>query len=151
MRLAALSCADSFARASRREFLLRVGSLGIAVFSVPLTARLFAEEKNLPSAALTFPGPWQFLIPKASIILVSDQQLDDLQDPDKPIDLSLSGTPNITTLRKICQGAQAQGARTLILAFDEFWTQYRQGQGGKPRQLMPDMEEYIRRLAKISQ
>ena len=119
---------------------------------MPLSIRLLAAEQTLlPPAALTFPGPWQFLIPKASIILVSDQQLDDLQDPDKPVDLSLTGTPNITTLRKICQSAQAQGARTLILAFDEFWTQYRQGQGGKPRQLMPDMEEYIQRLAKISQ
>src|SRR5439155_19564336 len=147
MRLAALSCADSFARASRREFLLRVGSLGIAVFSVPLTARLFAEEKNLPAAALSFPGPWQFLLPKASIILVSDQQLDDLQDPDKAVDLSLSAAPNITTLRKICEAAKAQGAHTLILAFDEFWAQYRQGQGARPRQLMPDMEEYVQRLA----
>src|SRR6266705_275707 len=152
MRLPASSSADSVSRASRREFLRRVGGLGIAVSGVPLTARLFAaEQSNLPSAALTFPGPWQFLIPKASIILVSDQQLDDLQEPDKPLDLSLSGTPNITTLRKICQAAKAQGARTVILAFDEFWTQYRQGLGGRPRQLMPDMEEYIQRLAKISE
>src|SRR5439155_16331894 len=110
-----------------------------------------SDAGNLPARALTFPGPWQFLLPKASIILVSDQQLEDLEDPDKPVDSSLSSTPNVTTLRKICEGAKAQGARTLILAFDEFWTQYRQGQKGKPRQLMPDTEEYIQRLAKIGE
>ena len=100
---------------------------------------------------MTFPGPWQFMLPKAAIILVSDQQLEDLQDPDKEVDLSMSSTPNPTTLRKLCEGAKAQGARTVILAFDEFWSQYRKGQGGKPRQLLPDTEGYIQRLAKISQ
>ena len=90
-------------------------------------------------------------MPKGGIILVSDQQLEDLQDPDKEVDLSLSPTPNVTTLRKICEGTKASGGRTIILAFDEFWTQYRKGQGGKPRQLLPDTEAYIQRLAKISQ
>ncbi len=141
-----------FSRVSRRQFLRRLSGLGIAVSSPALTARLFAAESaQLPTRALTFPGPWQFLLPKASIILVSDQQLEDLEDPDKSVDLSLSSTPNVTTLRKICDGARAQGVRTLILAFDEFWTQYRQGQKGKPRQLMPDTNEYIQRLARISE
>ena len=63
----------------------------------------------------------------------------------------MSSTPNLTTLRKLCEGAKAGGARTIILAFDEFWTQYRKGQGGKPRQLLPDTDAYIQRLAKISQ
>jgi hypothetical protein len=129
-----------------------LGGLGIAVSVTPLTARLLAADAgNLPARALTFPGPWQFLLPKASIILVSDQQLEDLQEPDKPVDLSLSSTPNVTTLRKICEGAKAQGARTLILAFDEFWTQYRPELKGKPRQLMPDTAEYVLRLARISE
>ena len=109
------------------------------------------RRADLPEAALTFPGPWQFSVPKGGIILVSDQQLEDLQDPDKEVDLSVSTTPNLTTLRKICEGAKAQGARTVILAFDEFWSQYRKGQGGKPRQLLPDTEAYIQRLGKISQ
>ena len=119
---------------------------------LPPGQRLFgAEARQLPEAALTFPGPWQFNMPKGGIILVSDQQLEDLQDPDKEVDLSLSTTPNVTTLRKICEGTKAQGGRTIILAFDEFWSQYRKGQGGKPRQLLPDTEAYIQRLAKISQ
>ena len=71
------------------------------------------------------------MLPKGAIILVSDQQLEDLQDPDKEVDLSMSSTPNLTTLRKICEGARAQGASTIILAFDEFWSQYRKGPGGQ--------------------
>jgi hypothetical protein len=137
---------------SRRDFLRRVAGLGITVSALPWGQRLFAAEPGkLPEAAMTFPGPWQFMLPKAAIILVSDQQLEDLQDPDKEVDLSVSSTPNLTTLRKLCEGAKAQGARTVILAFDEFWSQYRKGQGGKPRQLLPDTEGYVQRLAKISQ
>ena len=137
---------------SRRTFLHRLGGLGITVSALPPAWRAFgAEPSKLPELALTYPGPWQFLLPKAAIILVSDQQLEDLQDPDREVDLSMSSTPNLTTLRKICEGARAQGARTIILAFDEFWSQYRKGQGGKPRQLLPDTEGYVQRLAKISQ
>jgi hypothetical protein len=137
---------------SRRTFLNRLGGLGITVSALPPGWRAFgAEPPRLPDLALSFPGPWQFLLPKAAIILVSDQQLEDLQDPDREVDLSMSSTPNLTTLRKVCQGTRAQGARTIILAFDEFWTQYRKGQAGKPRQLLPDTEDYIQRLAKISQ
>lgn len=137
---------------SRREFLGRLGGLGIGLSTLPLPGQPgSAQTGQLPETTLTFPGPWQFLLPKSAIILVSDQQLEDLQDPDKEVDLSVSRTPNLTTLRKICAGAKAQGARTLILAFDEFWSQYRKGQGGKPRQLLPDTEGYIQRLAKISE
>jgi hypothetical protein len=110
-----------------------------------------AEPPKLPEQALSFPGPWHFSLPKAWIILVSDQQLEDLQEPEREVDLSMSSTPNLTTLRKVCEGARAQGARTIVLAFDEFWTQYRKGQGGKPRELLPDTEAYVQRLAKISQ
>ncbi len=137
---------------SRREFIRQLAGAGIMISALPPGRRLFgAEARHLPEAALTFPGPWAFSVPKGGIILVSDQQLEDLQDPDKEVDLSLSKTPNVTTLRKVCEGAKAQGARTVILAFDEFWSQYRKGQGGKPRQLLPDTEAYIQRLAKISQ
>ena len=137
---------------TRRDFLRRLGALGIGIAAWPAGTRLCgAAARKLPETALTFPGPWQFLRPKAGIILVSDQQLEDLQEPDKEVDLSLSTSPNLTTLRKICEGAKAQGTHTLILAFDEFWSQYRKGQGGKPRELLPDTEAYIQRLSKISQ
>jgi hypothetical protein len=137
---------------SRRSFLQRVAGLGITVSALPTPWRALAAQGNLPPAlALSFPGPWQFSLPKPAIILVSDQQLEDLQDPDREVDLSMSSTPNLTTLRKLCEAARAGGARTIILAFDEFWTQYRKGQGGKPRQLLPDTDAYIQKLAKISQ
>jgi hypothetical protein len=137
---------------SRREFLSRVAGLGITISLFPAGARLSGAEPDPgPRAALTFPGPWQFQLPKSGIILVSDQQLEDLQDPDKEVDLSVSTTPQLTTLKKICEQAKAQGARTVILAFDEFWSQYRKGQGGKPRQLLPDTAAYVQRLARISQ
>jgi len=110
-----------------------------------------AKAAQSPELALNFPGAWGFALPKSSIILVSDQQLEDLQDPDREVDLSTSSSPHLTTLRKICEGAKARGARTVILAFDEFWSQYRKGQGGKARQLLPDTDAYIQRLAKISQ
>lgn len=137
---------------TRREFLQRVTGLGIGIAALPLTPQLRgAESTSLPEQALKFPGVWQFGLPKGHIILVSDEQLEDLQDPDKEIDLSISKTPRLTTLRKLCAEAKAQGARTIILAFDEFWTQYRKGQSGKPRQLLPDTEAYVQRLGKISQ
>lgn len=141
---------------SRRQFCRKLMELGVTVTALPSLQRLRAEAAahgagEPGSRALTFPGPWQFWIPKSSIILVSDQQLRDLQDPDREVDLSLSSTPNVTTLRKLGEQARAQGVRTIILAFDEFWSQYRAGQGGKPRELLPDTEDYIRCVAQVSQ
>lgn len=87
---------------------------------------------------------------KTSIILVSDEQLNDLQDPDREVDLSTSPTPRVTTLRKVCQQAKTQGVGTLVIAFDAFWEQYRPGQKGRPRTLTPDSDVYIERLRRIS-
>ncbi len=138
---------------SRRVFLERLSQAGLAVATV---GPLFAAETapaatTTPGAVIGFPGPWQFHLPKGSIIVVSDQQLEDLTDPDREIDLSLSATPNRTTLRKLCEQQQAAGSHTLILAFDEFWSQYRAGQGGKPRQFTPDTEAAMARIAKIGE
>lgn len=99
---------------------------------------------------LRFPGPWAFRLPRAGIILVSDAQLDELQEPDRPVDLSLSPKQDIRTLRQVCEDAAARGARTLVVAFDHFWSQYRPGQGHEPRKLMPDTDGYIERIARIS-
>ena len=63
--------------------------------------------------------------------------------------LATTFTPREESLRMICERAQANGTRTLILAFDHFFAQYRPGQD-KPRRLMPDMDEYIAHIAKIS-
>ncbi len=139
---------------TRRAFLLRTGQLGLIGAAVPGAAWTLhgaAGGAAAPDPLMTFPGAWAFNLPKGGIILVSDQQLDDLQDPDKEIDMSLSSTPNRTTLRKVCQQQQAAGAKTIVLAFDHFWAQYRPGQGDQPRKLMPDTDEYLVRLKRISE
>lgn len=99
---------------------------------------------------IAYPGPWSFGLPKDHIILVSDEQLEALSDPDKAVDLSLTFDKREESLRQVCERAQASGARTLILAFDHFFSQYREGQKGKPRALTPDKQGYIDRIAAIS-
>ncbi len=107
--------------------------------------------ENLHKGELvSYPGAWAFQIPRAGIILVTDQELIDLGDPDKQINLTLGGPPDMKSLRQVCENAKASGCRTLILAFDHFFSQYRPGQGDKPRTLYPDMPEYIQRIAGIS-
>ncbi|MBK9137509.1 MAG: hypothetical protein IPM17_01895 [Verrucomicrobia bacterium] len=137
---------------SRRRFLGRLAEIGATVSVVGPSYRGMAEDSfaTRASPVVAFPGPWQFQLPKGAIILVSDQQLEDLTDPDREVDLSLSRTPNRTTLRKLCEQQRAAGARTIILAFDEFWSQYRAGQGGRPRQFTPDTEGYLDRIVRIS-
>ncbi|MGQ9808502.1 MAG: hypothetical protein ACUVSM_10610 [Armatimonadota bacterium] len=98
---------------------------------------------------IAFPGPYAFDLPRSSIILVSDQDLEALSDPDRVVDLSLTFDKYQRSLRQICEEAQARGQRTLILAFDHFFKQYRPGQD-VPRRLTPDMDEYIQRIASIS-
>ncbi len=98
---------------------------------------------------IAFPNAWSFQLGKAHIILVSDKELEDLSDPDKVLNLTLTFEPRHESLRQVCERAQARGARMLILAFDHFFSQYRPGQAG-PRQLMPDMDEYVQRIARTA-
>lgn len=99
---------------------------------------------------VAFPGAWGFM-GKQHIILVSDQELETIAaDPDAQLNLSLTLTPHEESLRQICQRAQRAGQRTLIVAFDQFFRQYRPGQT-EPRRLMPDMPQYISLIAKVGQ
>lgn len=139
---------------SRRQLLANLPSVGF--FCLPDALSKAKEPfmqlcKNSPreQPLVRFPGPWSFLIPKSSIILVSDEELKALSDPDKQINLSLDPTPRMQSLRSICEAAQSAGHRTLIVAFDQFFAQYRPGQNA-PRQLTPDSEEYVQRIAAIS-
>lgn len=134
---------------SRREFVSRLTQAGVVV-SFAGNVFAVATPGGRPDPVIQFPGQWSFLLPKGHIIIVSDQQFDDLTNPDKEIDFSLSSTPQKSTLRKLCEQHQAAGAKTLVVAFDEFFSSYRPGQGGKPREFMPDTEEYIARIKKIS-
>jgi hypothetical protein len=95
-----------------------------------------------------YPGAWSFLLGKAGIILVSDKELEALADPDRVLNLTLTFEKREGSLRQVCEQAQAEGHRTLILAFDHFFSQYRPGQAG-PRRLTPDMDAYIQRIAAI--
>ncbi|HOW68240.1 MAG TPA: hypothetical protein P5186_24425 [Candidatus Paceibacterota bacterium] len=138
---------------SRRSFIQRLAQMGVVCSFAGTSgghSNLWAVDSPPPDSVLKFPGPWQFQLPKGALILVNDQQLRDLADPDKEVDLSLTGTPNRTTLRRVCEQQRAAGARTIILAFDEFWSQYRAGQGAMPRQLMPDTEAYIELVRRLS-
>ena len=97
---------------------------------------------------VSFPGPWSFKLPRAHIILVSDQELEALSDPDTKLNMSLGHSERMESLREICERGQASGTRTLVLAFDHFFRQYRPGQD-EPRRLTPDMDEYIERITAI--
>ena len=83
------------------------------------------------------------------IILTSDKQLNDLMDPDRKIDLSMGREKRFASLREVCESSQKSGEKTLIIAFDEFFRQYRE-QAGTERLLTPDMDEYIDKIKKIS-
>jgi hypothetical protein len=125
-----------------------------ALFVVGLLCSIGVAETRAPenvfSAELVkFPGAWSFQLGKAGIILVRDEELDALTDPDKPVNISVTFDHVEKSLRQICEEAKAGGVRTLIIAFDQFFKQYRPGQD-TPRAYMPDSDAYIEKIAKIS-
>jgi hypothetical protein len=130
--------------------LVQLMALGvIAMVPVPLMAADGAVAEDVYRGELVaYPGPWQFL-PRAHIIVVSDAELEALAaDPDREMNLSTSLQPRLESLRQVCTRAQRRDLRTLVLAFDQFFAQYRPGQTA-PRRLMPDMDQYIVQIAKI--
>ncbi|MDX9974329.1 MAG: hypothetical protein RBU21_15195 [FCB group bacterium] len=126
--------------------------LGVALLLcafVPAFAQDSVPENLYKGELVSYPGPWNFAIGRSAIILVSDEELDALADPDKVINLGLTHEPDLRSLRQVCEGAQTSGQRTLMLSFDHFFKQYRPGQD-TPRRFTPDMDEYIQRIASIS-
>jgi hypothetical protein len=99
---------------------------------------------------IAFPGPWEFGLHRDGAILVRDEQLVQLTDPDQKVDLGATGQPNVRTWRGMCESAQRNGTKTILIAFDHFFAQYQEGQGGKPRALTPDRPEYVEQIAKLS-
>jgi len=130
-----------------------IGSLPceILLLSAQLAASPRMPENLYKGELVHYPGPWSFRLGRQSVILVSDEELVALTDPDKVLNLQLTFQPREESLRQICERAKNAGQRTLILSFDHFFAQYRPGQRGKPRELTPDREETIRHIAKISQ
>ncbi len=84
-----------------------------------------------------------------SIILTSDQQLRDLTDPDKEMDLSLGYNKYIRSLRQVCEEGKQRGSKELVVAFDEFFRQYRNDTGDE-RELTPDTDEYVENIKIVS-
>jgi hypothetical protein len=130
--------------------------IGCAVTWLGMSGAVAAADETRPAEQVyrgelvAFSGPWAFTLPKQSIILVCDEDLETLaSDPEKAINLSLvPQQKHVASLRQICQAAQQQGARTLVVAFDQFFQQYRPGQNHQ-RRLMPDMDDYIQKIAKL--
>ena len=96
-------------RLNRRQFVSQSAQAGLAAGVLLPRCLTGADARPVPNPVVTFPGPWSFNLPKGGIILVNDQQLEDLQDPDKEVNLSLSSTPQLTTLRKLCDNRSRQG------------------------------------------
>jgi hypothetical protein len=127
-----------------------VGNLVCDTANADEPAKARQPENVYHGEMVAFPGPWAFGLPKQGIIFVSDAELEILAaDPDKVIDMSTSSAQKyMASLRQVCEAGKNSGSRTLVLAFDGFFKQYRPGQD-TPRRLMPDMDEYIALIAKV--
>ncbi|MBQ2682510.1 MAG: hypothetical protein IJG02_01400 [Thermoguttaceae bacterium] len=147
-------------RLSRRDFFLSTGSLcllgaplmlGASALSADDAPQAADPKAAFPDPVLGFEGVWERYLPGRGIILVDDQQLEDLAaDPDREVNLSLNTNAQLTTLRKIREDAKKAGARTIVLAFDEFWKAYRTDVADQPRLLFPDSDRYIELTGRIS-
>lgn len=91
----------------------------------------------------------QSTIGQTQITLTSDQQLIDLLDPDKVIDLSKGYNKVYGSLRSVCESAQKKGHRTLRIKYDAFYRQYR-NQEETDRLITSDSEEYAEKMKIIS-
>lgn len=120
-----------------------VASLGEVNMPVGVPENIYRAE------LVSYPGAYGFEIGKSHIILVSDRELEMLAEPDRKLNLSLTFEKQEMSLREVCENAKRAGHRTLILAFDHFFSQYRPGQAG-PRRYTPDTDEYIERLAPVA-
>ena len=116
---------------------------GILGFLICLSGT-YAQER-----LLEYPDQWKFEEGTRTIILTSDQQLMDLQNPDKKIELTLRLEPEYGSLREICENASEKGHKTIKLAFDDFFRQYRK-ESKSERSLTPDSDEFIGYVANIS-
>lgn len=90
----------------------------------------------------------QQVIGQSQITLTSDQQVFDLMDPDKVLDLSKGHTKVYASLRQVCESAQANGHDMLRIKYDAFYRQYR-NQPETDRLLTVDSDEYIEKIKVI--
>lgn len=127
-----------------------IASLLVGMTSLQEAHMSAGVPENVYRAELvSYPGAYGFEIGKSAIILVSDKELEMLADPNRKLNLSLTFEPREQSLREVCENAKKAGHRTLIIAFDHFFSQYRPGQAG-PRRYTPDTDAYIQRIAPIA-
>lgn len=83
-------------------------------------------------------------------ILTNDQQLRDLANsPEKEIDNNHGNKQNKMSLKQAVEQAKSWHSDQIVIAFDEFFRQYRDDKNTE-RKLTPDMDEYVNCIAKIS-
>lgn len=124
-------------------------SFRLLLMTLAVGAAAQAPEDVYRGELVSYPGAWNFRIPSSTIILTTDEELEILaSDPDRVLNLATGLKPQMESLRQICERAQARGERTVKIAFDHFFRQYRPGQD-QPRRLMPDSSEYVEKIAAI--
>lgn len=127
----------------------RLALAGLLLIACAVPGAAQAPELVYRGELLAFPGPWSYQIRASGIVLTTDEELETLADePDRVLNLATGRTPRNESLRQICERAQAGGQRTLKIAFDQFFKQYRPGQD-TPRRLTPDMDEYVQKIAAV--
>ena len=83
-------------------------------------------------------------------ILTNDQQLRDLANsPEKEIDNTTGISKSKMSLKQAVEQAKSWHSDQIVIAFDEFFRQYRDDKNTE-RKLTPDMDEYVNCIAKIS-
>ncbi len=122
-----------------------------ATFGAEESMKTHVPEHLYEGDLVNYPAQWAFDLPRAGIIIVRDAELVEMaNDPTKEMDLSTTQQKHVDSLKGICEKAQARGARTLIVAFDHFFAQYRPGQY-EPRKMTCDTDAFIKYIAKVSQ
>jgi hypothetical protein len=86
----------------------------------------------------------------ATIVITSDKQFRELQNPDFKLDLSTGFEKRFMSLREVCEEASKRGDHKLFIVFDQFYGQFR-GETATVRKLKPDEEEYINLIKNIGQ
>ena len=83
-------------------------------------------------------------------ILTNDQQLRDLANsPEKEIDNTTGINKSKMSLKQAVEQAKSWHSDQIVIAFDEFFRQYRDDKNTE-RKLTPDMDEYVNCIAQIS-
>jgi len=93
---------SSLFRFSSRVMPVLLLALAPVVCPAPARAQDTVPENVYQGELVSFPGPYAFLLHRPHIILINDDQLRALADPDAQVDLSLTYDKRVQSLRQIC-------------------------------------------------